>query len=405
MKRYILLVLVVMLALVLVPVAAQDETPRQGIRPDAPPYAIRGPYAVGTMELVIEPDSDRPLVTTAWYPAVMPENMGGMEPEILYVLFPAMPDFTAAGNAILDAEQDASGGPYPLIVLSHGSPGSRFVMPYLGEHLASHGFVVLAIDHVGDTMMEGRDKVYETLYYRPHDISRTIDAAVELTAAGGLFAGMIDTEHVGVTGLSMGGFTSLMAGGAHINMDGFDADCAARSEASELCLQLHDHLEDMANMAGLDAPPETDWPSWGDPRVDAVAPIAPGPGVVAGSGARTVAVPTLLILGSNDTMVPTQAVGYPIWENLGTDSKTLAEFINGGHTFGALSCASSPVLANMAWPWCSDLVWDMNRAHDLVDYFVTAFFLSQLKGDTDAAAALAPDAVNFVGIHYETTGY
>ena len=39
--------LIVMLALVIVPAAAQDETPRQGIRPDAPPYAIRGPYAVG----------------------------------------------------------------------------------------------------------------------------------------------------------------------------------------------------------------------------------------------------------------------------------------------------------------------------------------------------------------------
>lgn len=405
MKHTLLFVLILALTLVVAPAAAQDTPARQGIRPDAPTYAIRGVFAVGTMDFTIEPDSDRPLVTTAWYPAVMPADMGALEPEIIYTLFPAMPDFTAAGHAILNAEQDTANGPYPLILMSHGSPGSRFVMPYLGEHLASHGFVVIGIDHAGDTMMDGRDKVYETLYYRPYDITRAIDAAEKLTAEGGSLAGMIDTEHVGVTGLSMGGFTSLMAGGAHINLNDFDVDCNSRLEPSEVCVQIHDHLQDLATLAGLDAVPEIDWPSWGDTRVDAIMPIAPGPGAVGATGARTVNVPTMLIIGSEDMTVFPESVAYPVWENLGTDNKTLVEFINAGHTFSALSCASSPVLGQLAWGWCSDLVWDMDRAHDLVDYFATAFFLSQLKGDKDAAAALAPDAVNFLAVRYETTGY
>ncbi len=44
-------------------------------------------------------------------------------------------------------------------------------------------------------------------------------------------------------------------------------------------------------------------------------------------------------------------------------------------------------------------------AHDLVNHFVVAFLLNQLKGDLDAAAALAPEAVSFPGITYEAQGF
>jgi hypothetical protein len=47
----------------------------------------------------------------------------------------------------------------------------------------------------------------------------------------------------------------------------------------------------------------------------------------------------------------------------------------------------------------------MDRAHDLLDHFVTAFLLGELYGDAEVAAALSPEAVNLPGIIYETTGY
>jgi hypothetical protein len=47
----------------------------------------------------------------------------------------------------------------------------------------------------------------------------------------------------------------------------------------------------------------------------------------------------------------------------------------------------------------------MSRAHDLANHFTTAFLLATLKGDQDAAAALAANAVSFPGITYETTGF
>ncbi len=47
----------------------------------------------------------------------------------------------------------------------------------------------------------------------------------------------------------------------------------------------------------------------------------------------------------------------------------------------------------------------MDRAHDLINHFATAFLLAELTGDEDAAAALASDQVNFSGVEYQEKGY
>jgi hypothetical protein len=57
------------------------------------------------------------------------------------------------------------------------------------------------------------------------------------------------------------------------------------------------------------------------------------------------------------------------------------------------------------FPYCSDSVWDLDRAYDLLNHFTTAFLMATLKADDEAAAALAPDAVSFPGITYNTTGF
>jgi hypothetical protein len=50
-------------------------------------------------------------------------------------------------------------------------------------------------------------------------------------------------------------------------------------------------------------------------------------------------------------------------------------------------------------------LWDRSRAHDLINHFTTAFLLAELKHDDAAAAALAPGAVAFPAVTYETSGY
>jgi hypothetical protein len=54
---------------------------------------------------------------------------------------------------------------------------------------------------------------------------------------------------------------------------------------------------------------------------------------------------------------------------------------------------------------CVDPAWERGEAHSLVAHFATAFLLAELHGDADAAAALAPDVVDFAGVTYDAEGY
>ena len=52
--------------------------------------------------------------------------------------------------AYLDAEP-ALGGPWPIILFSHGNQGIKEQSFFLTEHLASHGYLVVAPDHQYNT--------------------------------------------------------------------------------------------------------------------------------------------------------------------------------------------------------------------------------------------------------------
>ena len=186
---FVLLIAVLVLpTLAIVPFAgAQEGPPQVGLRPDAPPYALHGPYWVGTRELVIEPESERPLPLTVWYPASNPD---GVAEEITYAYdnFVSIEGFTQPGHAIADAAPDTANAPYPLVIVSHGLVNYRYNLAYLGEHLASQGFLVMAVDQTGDTLGYVTDPelrkedwsgfveaLLNAFIYRPADVQRQID--------------------------------------------------------------------------------------------------------------------------------------------------------------------------------------------------------------------------------------
>jgi hypothetical protein len=104
-------------------------------------------------------------------------------------------------------------GRFPLIVYSHGSGGIRFENLALAAHLASHGYVVVAGDHPGDTLLDSGDEMETILTDRPRDVSFLIDRFLAFDAeAGNVFAGGIDSDRIGVTGWSFGGYPALALG-------------------------------------------------------------------------------------------------------------------------------------------------------------------------------------------------
>jgi predicted dienelactone hydrolase len=123
-------------------------------------------------------------------------------------------------------------------------------------------------------------------------------------------------------------------------------------------------------------------------------------------GVASLNVPILLMGGSGDTTNVPELCSYPIFEHLTTASKTFVILNNADHMVFGNSCSTEPWLSDVGLSSiCADAVWDSDRAHDLINHFVTAFLLATLKDNPDAATALAADQAVFPGIQYQTTGF
>ena len=202
---------------------------------DAPELAARGPYEVGvrTIELVHKdqvdilhvdkatgkaPLYDRPLTVEVWYPAQVP---AGTKIETVYKM-PVPGGQTLNGSPTIDvvdkALRDATpvtGKTFPLVVVSHGYPGSRYFLSYLTANLASKGYVVAAIDHT-DSVFDGQRGFESTLLNRSRDQLFVMDSMAGVT----FLDGILDSSKVAVVGYSMGGYGALSTAGATFNDKG-----------------------------------------------------------------------------------------------------------------------------------------------------------------------------------------
>lgn len=383
---------------------------RTGLRPDAPAYGVRGIHPVGTRDLVI--DGEAPLDISVWYPALNDDNLEEAitYPYTIKMDTPAGTTATVAGHAISEAPYDLSGSPYPLVILSHGFSLGRTAYAWLAEHLASHGFVVIAPEH-----KERWEPSFTTFWppaiTRPQDVLTVLAYVDEQVGAGGALEGLVNAELVAVIGHSSGGYTALAAAGARLNMDGAErSDACGHLKMADpnvwLCDLLLPYVADMAELAGLDSIPEGLWPAWADPRIDAIVPMADEAYWFGQEGLAEITVPVMAIGGTLDTGAPYMWGTHLTYEHVSSTTKALVAFENAEHMIFGSTCEALPFYAEIGWyQACSDPVWDMDRAHDLINHFTTAFLLAELKQDADAAAALAPDAVSFPSVTYEAQGF
>ena len=201
------------------------------VTPAAPELARHGPHAIGVGTIVAvdrdRPDvittkagaptlrADRALTLEVWYPAALkPGQSSGGE----YRAVTRDPSITVTlrGLAVRDAAPLLSEGPFPLVAISHGYPGNRYLMSHLGENLATKGFVVVSIDHA-DSTYDDQKAFASTLYHRPFDQQFVIDemARLALPGSGSFLSGLVDAGRTGVVGYSMGGYgvINLIGGG------------------------------------------------------------------------------------------------------------------------------------------------------------------------------------------------
>ncbi len=385
------------------------DTAPTGIRPDAPTYGVRGQYPVGTRDLLIEGDSA--LDITLWYPALNPDNREATVAYPYQFKFggPDGPVATVAGQAIPGADFDLSDGPYPLVIVSPGFALGRNSYAWLAEHLASYGFAVIALEH-HEFADESLSTFWRSAITRPQEMQAVLAYVDAQVAGGGTLDGLVDTDLIAVAGHSYGGYTALIMGGARIDVAGMQALCADARDASDpnawLCDLVEPYVDDMAELAGFAMSPSELWPNWGDPRVDAIVPMAGDAYFFNEAGLAEITIPVMAIGGTADTGTPYLWGTQPTYEYTSSATRARVSFENAEHMIFGATCEALPFFAEIGfYEICSDPVWNMDRAHDLTNHFATAFLLAELKQDTEAAGVLAPDAVNFPGITYAAQGY
>jgi len=118
--------------------------------------------------------------------------------------------------------REAERSRHPLVIASHSSGGHKRQLAYLCAHLASHGYVVAAPDHVGSTAADSAERARRaakndvlTAAARDSLIARMIadrvpDLRLVISAVlGGPLSKSVDGARIGLVGWSFGGWSVL----------------------------------------------------------------------------------------------------------------------------------------------------------------------------------------------------
>ena len=119
-----------------------------------------------------------------------------------------------AESEVRDATQ--LGGTWPLIIFSHSSGGNRRQSKFLTTHLASHGYIVVAMDHSeivsgelsrrdGETSKQTDERIQLWIANRVPDVRLLLDHVL----SNADLCGSIDEAQIGIIGHSFGGWTAL----------------------------------------------------------------------------------------------------------------------------------------------------------------------------------------------------
>ena len=391
---------VALIALATLGTPAMAENRIDAVRPDAPALAGYGEYAVGVRSLTLtDPDridvlnsveavtrAERSLVAEFWYPAAAGTVAGGTYDTVLRDGETAIQLY---GRAARDA-QASDEGPFPLVIISHGYPGNRFLMAHLGETLASRGYAVLSLDHTDSTYSD-QAAFGSTLLNRPRDQAFALNAMADNAD----LAGLVDADRTAVIGYSMGGYGALIFGGAGVTEAsvGFNfAPPQGLLAANQAGSQGHEALM--------------------DPRLRAVVAIGPW-GMNAGfwdeEGLAGLRVPSLIMAGERDaTSIYPQM--RAIFEGATGTTRHLLTFANAGHNAAAPmpapaeSWAMSERLGWATHAHYADAVWDSVRMNNIAQHFVAAFLDMHLRDDDSRAEYLTLVEYGHDGVWSEQDG-
>ncbi|MEZ4228975.1 MAG: hypothetical protein R3B89_07420 [Polyangiaceae bacterium] len=373
--------------------SSDDATSEQPTSPEPTDPLQRGAFEVGVTTWTLsdgsrrdEAGNPRSLKVEIWYPAT--EAAAALPRDEYDLLEEAPPDIAAtlgdvsttsiAQDAARDADLLDTFAPYPLVVFSHGNGGLRFQNFSICSHLASHGFVVVAPDHTGDTTWEAIDgglgvaEVLEAFPERAADLPFVAEALVETK---GPLEGAAQADNWAMMGHSFGASMSLAL------------------------TEEHNGIEP-------------------DARFRAAVPMTPASSILPlfGYGVEKSRVPTLIFGAQRDGTLDFEAEQVAAYDGIPTD-KVFAAVKEAGHfsytdlcrpELQDLAQALGEDVGNILGDGCGEDFIDPESMLTIQRYLVTHFLEAELRAGAESRAALSPGALPAsvaTPIDYQTSGF
>lgn len=335
----------------------------------------RGPFPVGvtTWELIDSSRVDstgepRRLRVEVWYPALASDgpsdeyDLAGEAPAELATRLAGV-DARFPHDAVRDAPPNAHEAPYPLVLFSHGNGGIRIQNYDLMNHLASHGHVVAAPDHTGNTLWEGLlgELTFESSLAAFEDRLRDMPFVGDTVVNDeGMLHGITHPENWAVMGHSFGGSISLAL--------------TAESRAG---------------------PP--------DSRFRVAIPMTPGTGALPLLGYDTIRsrVPVLFFAAQRDETISWEHDQLPGYERM-PEPKVLAAVREAGHfsytvlcrpELEALATAAGEDIGDLLADGCGPEFIDPNEMSRVLRYLSTSFLHAYLRDSEPAFDHMRPESL------------
>ena len=314
------------------------------------------------------PRYDRPLTLEVWYPAA--QGASG-DTALKAYLRDGKTEVELQGKAVRDAAP--AKGKYPLVLISHGYPGNRFLLSHLAENIASKGYVVASIDHT-DSTYRTQAAFGSTLVNRSYDQLFTLNEIDRMSKDGSSFLnGLADASNTGLIGYSMGGYGAVITMGGGVTAASVAYPWGGPHGTLGVHLSgsyTHNKLPDARIKTAI-----------------AFAPWGMNTGFWSAETLKGIKAPMMFVAGSVDDVSLYEKGIRAIWKSAVNSNRSLLTFENANHNAGAPMPApkesnkyDEALKFNLSEHY-SDAVWDNARMNNISQHFVTAWLGKYLKAD------------------------
>ena len=324
--------------------------------------------------------AERSLTLEIWYPSAQTG-----EPSFYENVTRSGKVFRVAAQASRDSAVRPQQEGYPVVVLSHGYTGYRTIMYYLGEHLASHGYVVIGIDHTDST---NQDVDFaqapfagfpSTLFNRSRDQLFALDAVSQMKD----FKRVVNHQVAGLIGYSMGGFGAVSTVGGCYAFSPAQAGQFTGVSDENLLPIVQARLNSCAG--GKASTKEV------DPRWKAMVALAPWGGqwqLFSPSSLEEIQVPVLYVGGEHDDISGYAGIRW-LFEHTGSQQSQLLTYANARHNIAPHPAPRAAYGNEFDIGHYYEPAWRSQTLNDINKHFTLAWMNCHLRQQASACEFLA----------------